>query len=78
MCDAMPRRPERRQSSSSRPALAMIEHPNILKLLDAGMTGPDARASVLECGSPLCSLYASGFGLICFKGTFRCGVNLLV
>ena len=56
MCDAMPRRPERRQSSSSRPALAMIEHPNILKLLDAGMTGPDARASVLECGSPLCSL----------------------
>jgi serine/threonine protein kinase len=34
-------------------ALAMMDHPNIAKVLDAGTKGPDPRASVLECGSPL-------------------------
>ena len=43
---------------AERQALAMMDHPNIAKVLDAGTTGPDARASVLECGSPLYSLHA--------------------
>ena len=38
---------------AERQALAMMDHPNIAKIFDAGTTGPEARASVLECGSPL-------------------------
>jgi len=38
---------------TERQALAMMDHPNIAKVLDAGTTGPDLRGSVLECGSPL-------------------------
>jgi serine/threonine protein kinase len=38
---------------AERQALAMMDHPNIAKVLDAGTTGPETRASVLECGSPL-------------------------
>ncbi|MCC7374584.1 MAG: serine/threonine protein kinase [Verrucomicrobiales bacterium] len=38
---------------AERQALAMMDHPNIAKILDAGMTGSDPRESALECGSPL-------------------------
>ncbi|MCC7374583.1 MAG: tetratricopeptide repeat protein [Verrucomicrobiales bacterium] len=38
---------------AERQALALMDHPNIAKILDAGMTGSDSRASALECASPL-------------------------
>ena len=33
---------------AERQALAMMDHPNIAKILDAGMTGSDTRDSALE------------------------------
>jgi hypothetical protein len=38
---------------AERQTLALMDHPNIAKIFDAGTTGPETRASVLECGSPL-------------------------
>ncbi|MCC7374299.1 MAG: serine/threonine protein kinase [Verrucomicrobiales bacterium] len=38
---------------AERQALAMMDHPNIARILDAGMTGLGTRDSALECGSPL-------------------------
>ena len=45
---------------AERQALAMMDHPNIAKIFDAGTTGPETRDSVLECGSPLPPSSATG------------------